>query len=45
MTAWQGKLISNKYYVDMGTRLDETGKMFGGWQKSMEKPKKKTPRR
>lgn len=44
MTAWQGKLISNKQYEDIGIKLNEIGKMLGGWKRNVINPKK-TPRK
>ncbi len=39
--AWEGKLISHKHCEDLAIKLDEAGKMFGGWQKSLDNPTKK----
>ena len=39
--AWEGKLISNKHYEDVGLKLDEVSKMFGGWKKNLNNPEKK----
>jgi len=39
--AWEGKLISNKQYEEIALKLDEAGKMFGGWKKSLANPDKK----
>ena len=39
--AWEGKLISNKQYEDVAMKLDEIGKMFGGWKKNLNNPEKK----
>jgi hypothetical protein len=39
--AWEGKLISNSQYERIAISLDELGKMFGGWKKSLEKGEKK----
>lgn len=33
---WEAKLISHKQYEEIAIKLDETGKMFGGWRKSLE---------
>lgn len=41
--AWEGKLISNKQYEEISLKLDEIGKMLGGWKKSLENPQKKNP--
>lgn len=40
--AWEGKLISHKQYEEVALKLDEVGKMFGGWMKSLENQEKKT---
>lgn len=34
--AWEGKLISNKHCEDMSLKLEEVGKMFGGWKRNIE---------
>jgi hypothetical protein len=39
--AWEGKLISHKQYEDVALKLDEVGRMFGGWRKSLDNPDKK----
>ena len=39
--AWEGKLISNKHYEDVALKLEEVGKMFGGWKKNLNNPEKK----
>ena len=38
---WEGKLISNKQYEDVAKKLEEIGKMLGGWKKSLGNPEKK----
>jgi len=40
-TAWEGKLISHAHYADIGGKLEEVGRIFGGWKKSLENPEKK----
>ncbi|MEI6490796.1 MAG: four helix bundle protein [bacterium] len=40
--AWEGKLISNKQCEDVALKLEEVGKMFGGWKKISRIPKRKT---
>lgn len=40
-TAWEGKLVSHKHYGDIALKLDEVGKMFWGWKKSINQPQKK----
>jgi hypothetical protein len=39
--AWEGKLISNKHCEEVGSKLEEIGKMFGGWKKNLNNPEKK----
>lgn len=39
--AWEGKIISNKQYENVGDKLDEVGRMFGGWKKSLSNAEKK----
>ncbi|MFH1662163.1 MAG: four helix bundle protein [Candidatus Falkowbacteria bacterium] len=39
--AWEAKFISNKQYEKIALKLDETGKMFGGWKNSLKNPEKK----
>ena len=41
--AWEGKFISHKHYEELAVKLDEIGKMFWGWKKSMDTPHKKNP--
>lgn len=38
---WEGKFISHKQCEAIAIKLEEVGKMFGGWQKSLENPTKK----
>lgn len=38
---WEGKIISNKQYEDIAKKLNEVGKMFGGWKNSLENMEKK----
>jgi len=40
-TAWEGKLISHGYYEELALKLEEIGKMLGGWQRSLNNPDKK----
>lgn len=42
-TAWEGKFVSHKQYEDLAIRMDEIGKMFWGWKKSVEVSPKKNP--
>ena len=39
--AWEGKLISNKHCEDVAVKMDEIGKMLGGWKNSLNNPEKK----
>lgn len=39
--AWEGKLISHKHLENVALKLEETGKMFGGWKASLDNPEKK----
>ena len=39
--AWEGKVISNKQYEDTAKKLNEVGKMFGGWKNSITNKEKK----
>jgi hypothetical protein len=40
-TAWEAKVISSKKYEELALKLDEIGKMFGGWKKNLDNPEKK----
>ena len=39
--AWDGKLISSRHYEDVALKLEEMGRMFGGWKGSLDNPEKK----
>lgn len=39
--AWEGKLISNAHCEQVALKLEEIGKMFGGWKKNLENSEKK----
>jgi hypothetical protein len=39
--AWEGRLISNQHCEAVALKLDEVGKMFGGWKRSLANPEKK----
>ena len=39
--AWEGKIIPNHKYKELTLKLDEAGRMFGGWKKNMANPEKK----
>lgn len=38
--AWESKLVPDKKYIDLSKRLEEIGRMLGGWRKGLQK---KTP--
>ncbi|OGF21619.1 hypothetical protein A2316_00940 [Candidatus Falkowbacteria bacterium RIFOXYB2_FULL_38_15] len=39
--AWEGKFLSNKQFEDIIHKLEEIGKMLGGWKKSLGNQEKK----
>lgn len=39
--AWEAKIISNKQYEELAQKLNEAGKMLGGWKKNISTPEKK----
>ena len=39
--AWEAKLISHKQYEEIIIKMDEIGKILGGWKKSQENPENK----
>lgn len=39
--AWEGKLISQNQFQEIALKLDEVGKMLGGWRKNLDNPDKK----
>jgi hypothetical protein len=39
--AWEGKIVSHKQCEDIAKKLDEIGKMFGGWRNSLNNLEKK----
>ena len=39
--AWEGKIISNKHCEDVSLKLEDVGKMLGGWIRSLDNLKKK----
>lgn len=41
--AWEGKFLSHKQYEILAVKLDEIGKMFWGWRKSIDAHLKKNP--
>jgi len=40
--AWESKLIPNEKYIDISSRLEEIGRMLGGWRRGLQS---KTPAR
>lgn len=41
VVAWEAKIIPNNHYQEIALKLDEIGKMFGGWKNSLNNPAKK----
>jgi len=39
--AWESKLISAKHFDEIAQKLDEVGKMLGGWKNSLNNSEKK----
>ena len=39
--AWEAKLISSSKYQEIAIKLEEIGKMLGGWKNSLDNPLKK----
>jgi len=39
--ALEAKLIANKQYEELALKLDEVGRMLGGWKNKMNNPEKK----
>jgi len=35
--AWENKLIPNEKYLELSAKLEEIGRMIGGWKKGLEK--------
>jgi hypothetical protein len=33
---WENKCVSNKHYTELSEKLNEVGKMLGGWKKGLE---------
>lgn len=40
-TAWEGKIIAHTHYETISSKIEEVGKMFGGWKNSLNNPEKK----
>ena len=36
-TAWENKLIHSEKYIDLSKKLEEIGRMLGGWKKGLQK--------
>lgn len=34
--AWEGKLISNRHCEEISVKLEEVGRMLGGWKKNID---------
>jgi len=39
--AWEAKLVSGGQFEEIALKLEEVGKMLGGWKNSLENPEKK----
>ena len=39
--AWETKIISEKQFEEVALKLEEVGRMFGGWKNNLENPRKK----
>lgn len=39
--AWESKIIANKHFEEIALKLEEIGKMLGGWKNSLKNPEKK----
>lgn len=37
LVGWENKFIDTKKYADLSLKLDEVGKMLGGWHGKLEK--------
>lgn len=35
--AWENKCLPNQKYADLSERLEEVGRMLGGWRRGLEK--------
>ncbi|MFH1385937.1 MAG: four helix bundle protein [Patescibacteria group bacterium] len=38
---WEAKIISHKHFEEAALKLEEVGKMLGGWKNSLNNPEKK----
>lgn len=38
---WEGKLVTHQQYATIAPKLDEIGKMLGGWKNSLKNPDQK----
>lgn len=38
--AWESKIIPNDKYITLSAKLEEVGKMLGGWKKGLESKNK-----
>ena len=39
--AWEGKIIPANKFEELAKKLEEAGRMFGGWKKNLDNPEKK----
>lgn len=40
--AWESKLIPQVKYIELSQKLEEIGKMLGGWRKGLQSPSEQT---
>jgi hypothetical protein len=40
--AWESKLIPQAKYIELSQKLEEIGKMLGGWRKGLQSPSAQT---
>ena len=40
--AWEAKLVPTDKYADLIAKLEEVGRMLGGWKKGLQSPTKET---
>jgi len=41
--AWEGKLIPTEKYIALSEKLEEVGRMLGGWRKGLQSPANTLP--
>ena len=43
--AWEAKFVSHAHFEQVAVKLEETGKMLGGWKRNLEETDKKNRHR